>query len=288
MPYTFPSGATLRQDIITELSTPGRDFAVDVMNAHGCDWALAEAFRTALQHSSLNSIDLFLERRQDFIDFGKICIARALIPLEQEEQLYVPHAEKWYSDLYTRLSTPTADDFSNNQLSIITYNYDRSLEQCLFLALQNTYHLTNEESASLLRHIPIVHLHGNLGNLEVLHGNGRPYSPIPNVDALRQCANTIKIIHEDVVGSPEFPMAQHLIDQAEVICFLGFGYNEVNLERIFAAETAYRQTLKKQLYGTSYGFPEGEKQVVRQRFNNRIQLDDMTVVNALRKWGVLT
>jgi hypothetical protein len=42
----------------------------------------------------------------------------------------------------------------------------------------------------------------------------------------------IKIIHESIENEPQFAEAHRLIRNAERVCFLGFGYDQKNVERL--------------------------------------------------------
>ena len=123
-PYGFPLGRGLR-DLVCDISGT---IAAVVAAAVGQDVEQVEEFVTTLRHSGYTSVDWFLEDRTEFISVGKAAIAAALIPLEQSERLFPPHAPvaHWYESLLNTLDTPQGA-FAENQLSIITFNYDRSL-----------------------------------------------------------------------------------------------------------------------------------------------------------------
>ena len=51
----------------------------------------------------------------------------------------------WYVYLFNQLGA-RKDDFNKNRISIITYNYDRSLEYFLFVALKFSYGISMAEA----------------------------------------------------------------------------------------------------------------------------------------------
>ena len=57
----------------------------------------------------------------------------------------------------------TFEEFGNNKLSIVTFNYDRSLEHYLLNSLMTLHGKTRDECAQALKKIPIVHVYGQLG-----------------------------------------------------------------------------------------------------------------------------
>lgn len=75
----------------------------------------------------------------------------------------------------------------------------------------------------------------------------RQYKNIVNKEGIETSVKLINIIHEDVGRSPEFELAHKLVEEAERIYFLGFGYDKTNVKRLCLhplgktyAGTAYR------------------------------------------------
>ncbi len=159
----------------------------------------------------------------------------------------------------------------------MTFNYDRSFEHHLFTALQNAFNLPTSEvlkhvdhgtSASKFLHaIPVVHVYGKLGSLPYVGGeNARPYEP-PPTDELAGVAVTIrdsiKIMHEGGGGDNlALGRAAQLVGEADVICFLGFGYLEENLKRL----GLNRRKGDALVWGSAFGLGAGERVPVEAFF----------------------
>lgn len=145
------------------------------------------------------------------------------------------------------------EQWPKNAVSFITFNYDRSVEAYLSMALQARYHKSEADVADMLSTIPIVHVHGHLGilpwqkyaaernkvhygldNCPLVKTNDpvREYDSTVNPAMIREAAKGIKIIFEDMDETPEFCYARKLIQRAEIIYFLGFGYNRTNMRRL--------------------------------------------------------
>ena len=60
-----------------------------------------------------------------------------------------------------------------------------------------------------------------------------------------------------------------VLQQASLICFLGFGYDKTNLERIGVSEIDFKT---KKVYGTALGLEEREKRDITSMFKNQIRL----------------
>jgi hypothetical protein len=262
IPFGFPSGATLKTNIISSLVPPHR------MRSHlmelGFEPPQIEDFRVTLSKSGKASVDAFLEHRADFLDVGKAATACALLPCETavEESLFHGR-DNWYEYFFNKLNA-RFEDFSRNSVAVLTFNYDRSLEHYLFTALTNSYRKTAKECAQVVRSIPIVHLYGQLGELPQLakDGTGVAFGAPMSVDTWSKAANGIKIIHEAVTDEQPFKQAQDLLRNARRVCFLGFGYNQTNLQRLMG----YGPILGgPEIFGSALGFTERECSFIRSQ-----------------------
>jgi len=253
--YGFPSGGDLLQRIINDLGTSGSR-TIEYVRRQEYRHQV-EPFRTALILARPTSVDVLLERRAEFLDIGKACIAAALIPCEASSNLQ-PVARTWYDELLDRLTDAGPDGFHKNRLSIVTFNYDRSLEHYLFTALQHRWGLSDEDCVRLMKMIPIVHIHGQLGAFPPLaDGTGRPYGAALDDASLQQAMAEIRIIHEGAT-SASMEAARGLIEAAGKIAFLGFGYHPTNVERLGVIGLKNRY-----VSGTAFGLLGGEQSRVR-------------------------
>lgn len=262
-PFGFPTGYELVKEINTMLkpSRTGTILSDLVKEQNGPTHV--ENFRIALEKSGKPSVDAFLEHRPEFLDVGKLAIAWALLPRENEERLF-SNGPNWYEYLFNKLNA-RFEEFNQNSLSILTFNYDRSLEHYLFTALKNAYGKQPAECAKMLHSIRIIHLYGQLGELSYLNPPGVDFGAGVTADTLRKCADGIQIIHEDdAIDKPQFQQAHELLRNAERICFLGFGYDKTNLKRLMAHDTKSDQSI----LGSAIGFSQTECNLIKRDFIN--------------------
>jgi hypothetical protein len=192
-PYGLPVGGQLYQDIIKKFESKSslRNELLDL--THFSDGHI-ENFVKNLKYSGLTSVDAFLERRQEFVDIGKACIAFELINREKSEILW--NSERnWMKYLYQHMVSSTLEEFSQNEIAFITYNYDRTLEHFMHTSLMNTYGKDEAACAEVLARLSIIHLHGRLGYLpwqnkktHVPFQIGAPVNP----KVLENCRNEMK------------------------------------------------------------------------------------------------
>jgi hypothetical protein len=245
MPFGFPSGWQLVARLCHHVLTA----EVGILDQLGFQRAHIEDFRVALLRSGCTSVDLFLEDREDFMDVGKAAIAIALLPAEQTTSLFDKLSEtcwakqqgmvaedkqdsNWYQSLWSILTEEcTFDAFDKNNLSIVTFNYDRSLEHYLFTAMKNKYNKTDEECAKKLKETLIVHVYGSLGLLpwQVDDNSSTasvvPYDPKVEPGLVKQAADSIQIMRESDTDSPLFQKARKMITRVHGLYFLRLGPN---------------------------------------------------------------
>jgi hypothetical protein len=219
-------------------------------------------FQESLEYMELNSIDAFLEYRTEFIPIGKKVIAYNLLKYESHEKLY--ENSNWYKYIWNEMKCPF-DSFDQNQISFITFNYDRTLEYYLINAMKALYGKSEEECFKQLKKIPIIHVHGKLGNLpfEDTSNNISFGEKINDKSKLIKASDSIKIIHEDFGEEIKaFDQAASLLEKADKVYCLGFGYGKTNLQRLKI------NVLKKRVEGTGLGLTANERNSIRTGFGN--------------------
>ena len=285
-PFGFPIGRELVDVIIRETVDPTALQIGQTLSRCGFSEHEISDFGQALRFSQRNSVDAFLERRQKYLEIGKAAIAAALIPFETEERF---QSGDWYRYLFNIMNT-SFEEFDTNQLSVITFNYDRSLEQFLYTALRHSYGEGIPESAAKLRRIPIVHLHGQLGRLAELEENGQKYEPRVTGGIVQERSKQIKIIHETtddhLLSDPQFKAAHRMLTGAKRVCFLGFGYDSTNLRRLLQPTNVLAG---KWVVGSAMGFTDAEKGHIRKRVYGDLQLQHFSwgCLDTLRETGIL-
>ena len=285
MPYGFPSGEGLMQEILEGIRPNLGKELFRVLLGFGFKSDDIDNFYTGLKHFRKFSVDEFLERQPDFMKIGKIVITLTLSTYEKKDELFEQKSDKdWYRHLWVKLSDTTFEEFDKNQLSIITFNYDRSIEHFLFTAMRALYRGFEQDCAKMLKKIPIIHVHGRLGALPWQGKNGRSYQPSIALDEVENISNQIKVMKEQDDSPREFEEAVRILNSAELICLLGFGYNPRNLQRLNAKETF---AIRKSIYGTTLGFGVAEKMGIQATWSVNIDLNHNEILEFLKNVIVL-
>jgi len=276
-PYGFPSGRELREQIISIYASNceaylrtkerGKRLIPQALNK-------AKRFVDKFRKSSTKSIDLFLVRNPEYSRAGKRAIIFRILDAERasgfrEKARY--RDQDWYAWLFEQMTDELLQKedysrFSENDVSFITFNYDRSLEHFLYDSLVNSFiDIPEDKIIEQLNQIKICHVFGQVGPLEwqgqYSETEYRASLSNINIDAL--CDN-IKIVHEKG-ENPKLREAQELISKAHRVFFLGFGYAEENLD---ALNIPAILSDVRQVFGTALGLTDKEKDRIASLFRD--------------------
>ena len=288
--YGFPSARGLKSDIcehFSEADSVGIEMLCDDAEFQENDFI---RFANDLRLSGQQSADSFLERNPIYMDIGKHAIAFCLSSYEIENRLFPARSEPHlYEQIFSKLGS-NLSAFSRNALSIITFNYDRSIEHYLETALFHSNQTTTEREQTQvsLTRLPIVHLYGQIGHLSwQSRENVRLYKPILTRSDVTRAARTLNILSEktddNLHKDPQFLRAWDLIDRAERICFLGFGFHETNLERLKIDNTKKHW----EIYGTAKSLPASDTKRIKDSLRG-IELTDFDCLQMLQHFDILS
>ena len=196
-PFGLPLGAELYQAVLEKFSVGGAN-RQHLLNTTRFLERDIDRFLSALSRSGQTSVDAFLERRyDDFLEIGKAAMAIELMLREDEMLLW--RQPNWMLNFYSRMGSESLAEFDENDVSFITFNYDRSLAHFLCTSLSNYFGKPIMDCAKALANIPIVHLHGRLGYLPWQKKDSRAYGD-KNIDlrSVDMCVKEMRVVHEDI------------------------------------------------------------------------------------------
>jgi virulence-associated protein VapD len=298
MPYGFPSGETLIEEIKNELNAYTNKNSISslyvnastnnlagVLLRSGFNGSQINHFVESLKDSSQYSIDSFLEHRVEFIEIGKMSIAYLISQHEQKSleflnsNIDIQNQKNWYKYLWNIMKT-SFESMHSNLLTIITFNYDRSFEYFLYIAIKGLYGKEHEACKDLIKKFPILHVHGCLGDIfskANLHTN---YGVVLNdATQLKEVSASIKIVHDKIDEAEMFKSAREYIEAATYVYFLGFGYGTENVERLKLKKSLSFPSIKK---GTAYGLTDHEIRKIKANLENKLDIYSEDCIGLLR------
>jgi len=293
MPYGFPSG----QGLLQMARDAGGGISRLVSHLSHEEQRQLPTFVEALSGTLDKSLDAMLETRSDVTALGKAFMARALLNSERAAKIKTQEPEgAWYRELWAAISARSLEEVARNPLTIVTFNYDRSLEYSLIRALHTRTQAPPVECAQALSPIGPIHLHGSLGPLpEQASKTERlplsvPYGgdgPGVTANNCADAARSIRIIHEAQPHDEAFALARRVLSSAERIVFLGFGYARQNVERLQLLECANKNAT---MYLCARGFTAQQQVAFIRPFfgpwgrDLRIGSEDQDIVEFLRHY----
>lgn len=253
-PYGFPLGSELVDRIATGLED---DFFRKNVLSSSVEIDLYRKMVEAINLAHPISIDYFLEKRCEFADIGKIAIAYNIYMCQQAHVLRERRRKGiWYNKLLDVLGS-TVDHLKRNSLSIITFNYDVSLEYFLLVAVAARFNLDDQQAAEVVSAIPIHHVYGSLAGVGPLSGEIRDqYQFRSDPLCVRNMAKSIKVIGE---SSPIDPLLPTLVKNSKYVFTLGFGFHEENSVRLGL------HLRGGAVFGTRHGMTDAEVERLKSR-----------------------
>jgi hypothetical protein len=288
--YGFPLGRQLLLRVAAQLMD--RTALHQSLVACGFAGSLIRQFARHLKDSMQPSIDAFLETNSEYTDVGKAAIAASLIPLEKMAEITKRDELKLYEYLWQHM-TGTPGIYSGNGLSVVTFNYDRSFEQFLKNTLFSSHPEFRKDPNQLriaLSHFTVSHVYGSLGELN--NPSSESYLPYQREGALdpetilRSTAK-IRLFHETRPGGAAADPIAILLEEAEIVCFLGFAFHKTNIRWLQNLGLGKNRDTKH--FGSAFHMKAGEIAGAKTALGMQISLgeESQKSLDCLRSFPVL-
>jgi hypothetical protein len=230
-----------------------------------------EKFIGSLNQAGQASIDSFINSNQHMTGFdviGKAGIAQAI--LDSEAKFLIARGSNkddkydWFEYLFAKMCDGVSRSnhfLRDNNVSFITFNYDRLLEHKFFNAIKHSFNPGNDQdTADMVNAIPIHHVYGSLGEYD-------PNS-FGQINYWDRAYTSIQTIHEVIEEhSVAIQLAKKELEQAEKICLLGFGYHKENIELLDLARVI--EEVNSNVVACRFGVTDEEMR--RVTLSNRIR-----------------
>lgn len=265
--YQAPKGDA---DLLTALKKRYRD---EIERKHRL-LACAEIHRAI---DSAKSIDAFIYRNAHdpmITEMGKVQIAFALAKAERESKLFIRQGQMldsidwdsidktWIAQfaygLFDGVKSTEVDSIGNN-ITVISFNYDRSIEFYLASAIERSFQNVDLERAhEIVGRMNIIHPYGILGKLPVsAHGSGEDYvkyGPTTHDVDLWTMASTLITFSESMNDNEIVGKIKHAIGSARTIVFMGFAFAKQNMD-LLRSEENNNPYVYKRVFSTGLNIP---------------------------------
>jgi len=227
----FPLGEGLKNSILLELDQMRKSDLSRYPEGIRDSGEDLDEFYERLHMGDWNSPDAFLEDYPQFMNTGKYLICKQLA--EKEHQSDFIGKIGWYKHLINAIRVDDLDDLKHNRLSIVTFNYDRSIDHRLHGYVKAKSKSRDDEEAWQIvkESFEIIHLHGSLGEY--------PKYKYGSTDDIYARSQDIKIISEveveersDGYVNDTFKRASECLMFTDRVVVLGFGFAKDNVKRL--------------------------------------------------------
>jgi len=173
------------------------------------------------------------------------------------------------------------------QLTIINFNYDRSVEHFLPYALVMAYGIELKEAQQVVADkLDIVHPHGSIGRLPWQKGDApqaewgveQPW----NIHAI---AAQLKSLNERSSDRNALRDIRLSVASAKRLVFLGFGFQPQNVDLLFENTLSHNPEVLISTYGMSSGNAATVAQMIRRLAG--LESADQLMISPGRAWEVL-
>jgi hypothetical protein len=219
------------------------------------------------------SIDTFLHAHKGNRTIevcGKLAIVQSILGAERLSKLKITSlpnvspetisqesvSNTWYMKFWRLLH----EDVSVNELeklfnnvSIISFNYDRCIEHFLYHKIQNYYGVDPGTAANLIP--PVIHPYGAVAPLRWKDvQRGFAFGHHAKGNDLLSIVKRIKTFTESFEDTDMQTRIASDVGQAETVIFLGFGFHRKNMELL----TAPNKTQIKCIFATAHGISDSD------------------------------
>jgi hypothetical protein len=219
---------------------------------------------TAVQISAgvrpARSIDRYIDRFYDDKRIGligKAAIVFLLLRAEQKSYLAGNRVEElgwddidktWYrsfSDLaFDGIRKPKLQNTFEN-VTVISFNYDRCLQQFLTLDIARAYHISPTEAYEIVKTLKIIWPYGCLGDYAATpHVKGIQYGGVQHQKHCFELGSNLHTFTEQMQSEELKQQIADAVTKAKTIVFLGFGFHPQNVELLTPHDTG-RKAIEK-------------------------------------------
>jgi hypothetical protein len=235
------------------------------------------------------SIDEYINKHKDnqCVQYcAKLAIAQTILEAERGSAIFVGQGKSNFERLHQLDGSWLLEfvrilhdglqktDITNllNRLKIISFNYDRSIEQVLYYTLQHSYGVEAQDAADALSEMQIIHPYGYLGKLAWQDAHlgisfgGEEMNPgsIPGV------AERIKTFYEQLQDEEDLNTIKATVMEAERIVFLGFGFHPQNVNILRTNSGQGVTTKVSRIYATAFSESGAGCDAIRQSLQGAI------------------
>ena len=243
----FPNGTNNPGEIVTVWSRLQSD---------------AQLLSERLKNAGKDTIDYYFNHNQSLSELGRILLAAEIAECEfnsltssNREDDNKIDGDNWIKQVANHICRDcnSGSDLIKNCVNFVTFNYDLSIERVLYKALDSRGILHNDNFVcrdsyirDFLSKDRIIHVYGGLDWDQYKFPVWKPFD-LEQYNLAYEYSKKIRLIAPDEKSdsNPNLEIAQAMIDNAEVIYILGFGFDQSNCRLLKFEELLGKNRVQK-------------------------------------------
>lgn len=231
-------------------------------------WHIRDSLPLAL------SIDNFLDAHKDdpqMEQCGKLAIAKSIANAERGSILSrLPNKAgkmdfsildgtwllKFFQMLTENVRKENLDTIFDN-IKIITFNYDRCVEQFLPIAITQYYGIPERDAEELCRKLIVIHPYGRVGTLPWQQEEAQVPFGAEQFDLLA-VSPSLRTFAEGMADPVQSAQIQSILHNAETIVYLGFAFHPMNMDILRLDNEGFARNV----FATTFGLSKSDCEVV--------------------------
>lgn len=235
------------------------------------------------------SIDDFIDLHQEqaITTCGKLAIAKSILEAERQSKLYNDSlynsidinliSDSWYPRFYSLLTKelrkPNIEVIFDN-VAVINFNYDRSLEYFLVCALTKNILLDTADARSLVSQLRIYRPYGSVGPL---FGS----DPVRYGDTKGLNISNLKTYTEQIEDSIMMKSIGEEMQRAKTMIFLGNHYHPNNMKLLRSDAGTGKGIYGVKIYGTRFNITDHDLPVVCRSIGSLQPVKDIMTMHEI-------
>ncbi|PLX19966.1 MAG: hypothetical protein C0597_04750, partial [Marinilabiliales bacterium] len=290
VPYGMPTGKMLKRSILGSLMDggfielknlsskvwqsdsylehieyPNEEIVRFILNRY--DYKLMDDFARRFSESGQTSIDAFLKHNLNYLEIGKLSIILNILLFEKyaKHQIIDSRKDHWLEYIWNQINDSEQSILDSN-LAFVTFNYDRVIEHYFESVIRNSFQLDKKDEKDLFNSIPIVHVYGKIANLPSVQ-NKPPNIRFGEFDERifnELTSDSLDIVYDNTEENQNLKDTHVLISNADRILILGFGYHELNMQRLVLEKS--KAARNGSIYGSCMGFNSNEQKKLTNKY----------------------
>jgi hypothetical protein len=259
---------------------------VDLYVKAGC-----ELSATIATFPSIDEALHWWRARQEIVELGKLAIAYYILGAERRSPLYGKDGSidveaangTWLATFISMALSGLERDEAKRafeNVSIINFNYDRTIETYLHQALQQQGAISADGAAECVAQLKVIRPYGSIGKLDWQEQSGIRFGGNTKPEqTLEVATNNIRTFTEQIEGDTIPRSINEVLENAHLVIFLGFGFHEQNM-RLLEPKTpgTYRPSVGV-VIGTTKGIDNKNNTAIENFMRNRLGLLNPTLVS---------